>query len=67
MQIKRDELYEKVWAHPMTRVSAEYGLSDNGLRKICRKLNIPWPPRGYWQKLAHNKKVRKMPLPLMSS
>lgn len=28
-----------------------YGPSDVGLVKICKKLGIPVPPRGYWAKV----------------
>jgi hypothetical protein len=61
--IKRDELYKEVWGKPMTHLSKKYGLSDNGLRKICRKLNVPTPTLGYWTKIQHGKKIPKTPLP----
>lgn len=43
IQITRKELYEQVWAEPMTRLAKKYGVSDVGLRKRCLKLNIPVP------------------------
>jgi hypothetical protein len=33
------------------------------LPKICEARNIPVPPRGYWAKLAHGKKVKQPALP----
>jgi hypothetical protein len=45
--LHRDELYKKVWATPMTQLAGQYGLSDRWLAKICKKLNVPVPPRGY--------------------
>jgi hypothetical protein len=39
-----------VWKTPITRLAKEYGLSDVGLAKICKKHDIPRPPRGYWAK-----------------
>ena len=51
IKISRKELYDKVWATPMTQLAKEFNLSDNGLRKICIKYVIPLPPVGYWQKL----------------
>ena len=45
--IKREELYEEVWSTPLTQLCAKYGLSDNGLRKVCKRLNVPIPWRGY--------------------
>ena len=47
----------------MLHLAAKYGLSDVGLRKICKKLNVPTPPAGYWAKLQAKKKVTKLPLP----
>jgi hypothetical protein len=63
MKITREELYEMVWAEPMISICKKYGLSDNGLRKHCKKLNIPTPPVGYWEKLKHGKNPEKSPLP----
>jgi hypothetical protein len=47
----RKQLYELVWSKPMTQLAKEFGLSDNGLRKICKKYDIPLPNMGHWQKL----------------
>ena len=44
--IKREELYEEVWSAPLTQLCARYGLSDNGLRKMCKRLNVPVPGGG---------------------
>jgi hypothetical protein len=52
-----------VWDRPMTRLAAEFRLSDVALHKICRKHNIPTPPLGFWAKKAHGKPVRNTPLP----
>ena len=61
--IDRSDLYKEVWQTPMTRLAKKYGISDNGLRKICKKLNIPLPGSGYWMKIKHGKKVRRARLP----
>ena len=39
--IIRDELYAQVWAMPMSRLSQQYGISGNGLAKICGRLDVP--------------------------
>jgi hypothetical protein len=49
--VSREALYEEVWADPVTVVAPRYGLSDVGLVKICKKLGIPVPARGYWAKV----------------
>lgn len=41
MKITRHQLYARVWEKPMTQLSKEFGLSDVGLAKICRKSGIP--------------------------
>lgn len=59
----RKELYDLVWSKPLSKLAKEYAISDNGLRKICKKHNIPLPQLGYWQKLQYGKKVIIIPLP----
>lgn len=61
--ISRAELYNQVWEIPMMNLAKQYGLSDVGLAKICKKHNIPRPPRGYWMKLEAGMEPRKIPLP----
>lgn len=62
-KISREKLYDLVWAKPMKILASEFGLSDVGLAKVCKKLNIPKPPRGYWARKAAGKSVRKLSLP----
>jgi len=50
--IPRVDLYQQVWQTPVERLAQEYGISGQGLSKICARLNVPVPPRGYWAKLA---------------
>lgn len=61
--IRRADLYRQVWKTPLTKLCQEYGLSDNGLRKICRSLSVPTPPAGYWVRLEAGKPVTMPPLP----
>ena len=63
IKIRRQELYEKVWSFPLTQLCKEYNLSDNGLRKICHKNDIPLPIVGYWSKVKFGIKVIKTKLP----
>jgi len=59
----RQELYEKVWESPLRKLATEYGISDVGLAKICRKLEIPLP--GHWTKIACGRTIPRPPLPLL--
>ena len=63
VQITGAELYEKVWSTPMVTIAKEFGISDRGLAKVCARLEVPVPPRGYWAKLQAGKPVSKVPLP----
>jgi hypothetical protein len=61
--LDRQKLYEEVWAEPVVIVAKRYGLSDVGLAKICKKLSIPLPSRGYWAKVKAGRTMKKIPLP----
>jgi len=61
--VDRESLYNEVWSDPVSIVAKRYGLSDVGLAKICRKLAIPLPSRGYWAKVATGKVMHRVPLP----
>ncbi len=60
IRIRRQALYDEVWTHAMTTLAKKYGLSDVGLRKICKKMLIPLPPQGYHLRKS---KGSKPPLP----
>ena len=40
---EREKLYNEVWTEPVTTVAQRYDISDNGLRKHCKRLGIPLP------------------------
>jgi hypothetical protein len=63
----RQQLYELVWSTPLLRLSKTLCISDNGLRKMCKTMNIPLPPNGYWQKIKYRKPVKKPKLPKENS
>jgi len=62
--LTRKELYDLVWAEPLSRLAKKYKISDNGLRKICKRMNIPIPAMGHWQKVQYGKKVDITKLPV---
>jgi hypothetical protein len=63
MSVSREKLYEEVWAEPMTTVAPRYGVSSSFLARICDRLNIPTPARGYWARLAAGKAPEQPALP----
>ena len=63
-EFSRKELYELVWSKPLSTLAKEFLISDNGLRKICKKHNIPLPKIGHWQKVLYGKRLRIIQLPV---
>ncbi len=59
--LTRRELYDLVWSRPMIRLADEFGVTGTGLAKICQRHDVPTPPRGYWAKLQHSKRVSQEP------
>ena len=60
---EREVLYKEVWEQPVTKVAEKYGVSDVMIHKVCKTLNIPVPPRGYWAKKQAGQAVEITPLP----
>ncbi|MEM5434736.1 hypothetical protein [Paraburkholderia diazotrophica] len=60
----RQQLYELVWAAPISTLAKSLAISDVGLAKACRRGDIPLPPRGYWARLNAGRHVTRTPLPL---
>lgn len=65
-ELSRAELYEKVWSIPMRRLAKEFGISNVGLAKLCRRHAIPLPGRGYWARIQHGQKPAKDLLPTLT-
>jgi hypothetical protein len=47
VELTRRQLYDLVWSKPMRDAAATIPMSDVGLKKVCRKNQIPVPPQGY--------------------
>lgn len=63
ISLTRQQLYELAWAKPLTTVAAECGVTANALAKIYDRLLVPYPGRGYWQKVYSGKFQSPPPLP----
>jgi hypothetical protein len=63
MPVDREKLYEEVWAEPMIVVAARYGVSSSFLARVCTRMRVPSPERGYWAKRAVGKAPPKPALP----
>lgn len=65
--LTRKEFYDLVWKESLTALSNKYALTYDGLKKLCKKNNIPIPQNGYWSKLKFNKSVIIENLPVISA
>jgi AcrR family transcriptional regulator len=61
--LSRKDLYQRVWSEPLRIVAKELGLTGSALAKICDRLLVPYPPRGYWVKLNAGKASARVSLP----
>src|SRR5258708_5227454 len=61
--VTREHLYDQVWTMPTQKLAKQYGISDVGLSKICRRLNVPKPGLGYWAKVDAGQVPSRTPLP----
>ena len=64
--LTRRAIYDLVWSQPMSNVAIGLGMSANGLAKICDRLLIPYPTRGYWAKVYAGKDQPQTALPPVS-
>lgn len=63
LKLSRKQLYRLVWAKPLSTAAEELGLSTNGLSKICDRVDVPYPSRGYWAKKRAGRAPPPTPLP----
>ena len=62
-RVHRDTLYSEVWTTPMVSLAPKYGVSAVFLSRVCARLNIPRPPRGYWARKYSGQRLKIPPLP----
>jgi AcrR family transcriptional regulator len=63
VSITRRQLYRLVWSRPLSQVAEEWGLSANGLSRICDRMQVPYPPKGYWARVRAGRKLPRPTLP----
>ena len=59
IKLTRKDLFDLVWSTPMTKLAANYGISDVALRKKCHKHQIPTPRVGHWARVAAGHRVAR--------
>ena len=65
VELTRKELYDLVWSMPLIKIARKFQISDNGIKKRCKKYNIPLPGIGHWRKVELGYTVSKAKLPKM--
>ena len=48
-----------VWERPTREIAKELGISDVAVGKLCEKLQVPKPPRGYWARVEAGQTPRR--------
>lgn len=61
----RQQMYDLVWSRSLVELAKDFGISANGLAKICDRLLVPHPPRGYWSGGDHTRLSARPTLPPM--
>jgi hypothetical protein len=59
--LSREALHAMIWTTPIEQLAKQLDVSDVAVHKRCRKLEIPTPPRGYWQRKAKGYDVMAVP------
>jgi AcrR family transcriptional regulator len=65
VRLTRQSLYDLVWSKPLSSVATDLGIGGSRLAKICDRVMVPYPPRGYWAKAqaGRNDLKPREPLP----
>ena len=61
--ISREDLFALVWSEPTQTVAKRFSVSGSYLARVCERLRIPTPARGYWAKYSAGKVMAKPLLP----
>lgn len=61
-ELSREELFALIWERPTREVAKELGVSDVAIAKLCARLQVPKPPRGYWARVQSGQTPRRPPM-----
>jgi len=62
-ETQTNELYDDIWSRPATKIAADLKITSTALKKICKVMRIPTPPRGHWARIRHGYKPPQIRLP----
>ncbi len=63
-RLTREDLYELVWAKPMTKLAVELGVPAPKVVEACELLDVRRPGSGYWTRLTYGQRPSRPPLGL---
>lgn len=49
----KDQLHYMIWNDSVLKISKQFKISDNAIKKWCKMYNLNKPPVGYWEKINH--------------
>jgi len=61
--LSRQELYDLIWANPVAKVAADFGVAEATVKNHANNQRVPRPTRRYWRAIAVGGNPRKKPLP----
>ena len=67
IKLTRQEIYDLVWSEPATKIGRKLDVSDVAIAKVCKKLDVPRPPREYWARRRYGYVTEKPSLPSPSA
>lgn len=65
--LSREDLYEKIWSMPATKLAELYSVPYADVLSLCDKRQVPRPPTGFWSKIRHGARIERVPLPKEAS
>lgn len=59
----REALYELIWTEPVSKLAPQFAISGVGFAKMCKRLGVPLPGRGFWARKQAGQTPVRLPLP----
>lgn len=62
-RITRRALFDAVWSKPMIEIAADHDTTAYYIVSLCKRLGLPVPPLGHWQRVAVGRGAETPPYP----
>ncbi|CAN7521967.1 hypothetical protein LJR090_004347 [Bosea sp. LjRoot90] len=57
--LTRRQLYDPIWSHELSQVSAHLGISEWQIRQICESHRVPLPTAAFWRDRADGRRTKQ--------